>query len=81
MYHVSTQGVDKRMINVHYYYYYWQRKQATYRSLVGVLGAEHGLGGDSAPWTGGSSDHWVLTSGQHAGVHGHCALSLGHVLL
>ena len=21
MYHVSTQGVDERMINVHYYYY------------------------------------------------------------
>ena len=23
MYHVSAQGVDKRMINVHYYYYYY----------------------------------------------------------
>ena len=23
MYHVSTQGVDERMINVHYYYYYY----------------------------------------------------------
>ena len=22
MYHVSTQGVDEHMINVHYYYYY-----------------------------------------------------------
>ena len=22
MYHVSAQGVDKRMINVHYYYYH-----------------------------------------------------------
>ena len=22
MYHVSAQGVDERMINVHYYYYY-----------------------------------------------------------
>ena len=22
MYHVSTQGVDECMINVHYYYYY-----------------------------------------------------------
>ena len=21
MYHVSAQGIDKRMINVHYYYY------------------------------------------------------------
>ena len=27
MYHVSAQGVDERMINVHYYYhyYYYQR--------------------------------------------------------
>ena len=25
MYHVSTQGVDERMINVHYYYYYSQK--------------------------------------------------------
>ena len=23
MYHVSAQGVDERMINVHYYYYYY----------------------------------------------------------
>ena len=23
MYHVSAQGVDERMINVHYYYYDW----------------------------------------------------------
>ena len=23
MYHVSTQGIDERMINVHYYYYYY----------------------------------------------------------
>ena len=23
MYHVSAQGVDERMINVHYYYYYF----------------------------------------------------------
>ena len=23
MYHVSAQGVDERMINVHYYYYAW----------------------------------------------------------
>ena len=26
MYHVSTQGVDERMINVHYYYYYYRIK-------------------------------------------------------
>ena len=24
MYHVSAQGIDERMINVHYYYYYYQ---------------------------------------------------------
>ena len=24
MYHVSAQGIDERMINVHYYYYYDQ---------------------------------------------------------
>ena len=23
MYHVGAQGVDERMINVHYYYYYY----------------------------------------------------------
>ena len=23
MYHVSAQGVDERVINVHYYYYYY----------------------------------------------------------
>ena len=26
MYHVSAQGVDERMINVHYYYYYYPGK-------------------------------------------------------
>ena len=25
MYHVSAQGVDERMIDVHYYYYYYVR--------------------------------------------------------
>ena len=28
MYHVSAQGVDERMINVHYYYYYYRRLEA-----------------------------------------------------
>ena len=27
MYHVSAQGLDERMINVHYYYYYVQRHE------------------------------------------------------
>ena len=26
MYHVSAQGIDERMINVHYYYYYYYYK-------------------------------------------------------
>ena len=25
MYHVSAQGVDERIINVHYYYYYYNK--------------------------------------------------------
>ena len=29
MYHVSAQGVDDRMINVHYYYYYCQTHDGT----------------------------------------------------
>ena len=29
MYHVSAQGVDERMINVHYYYYYVETGQKT----------------------------------------------------
>ena len=27
MYHVSAQGVDERMINVHYYYYHPQDRE------------------------------------------------------
>ena len=27
MYYVSAQGVDERMINVHYYYYYKKKKK------------------------------------------------------
>ena len=32
MYHVSAEGVDERMINVHYYYY----KYVAYNVLVSV---------------------------------------------
>ena len=28
MYNVSAQGVDERMINVHYYYYFLERERA-----------------------------------------------------
>ena len=30
MYHVSAQGVDEHMINVHYYYYYIVLKTTTF---------------------------------------------------
>ena len=32
MYHVSAQGVDERMINVHYYYYYYCRAAPSWRT-------------------------------------------------
>ena len=32
MYHVSAEGVDERMINVHYYYYYY--KHVAYKVLL-----------------------------------------------
>ena len=35
MYHVSAQGVDERMINVHYYYYYYDKD--TYLPWLGVI--------------------------------------------
>ena len=34
MYHVSAQGIDERMINVHYYYYYFVFKSLFYGELV-----------------------------------------------
>ena len=46
MYHVSTQGVDERVINVHYYYYY--RLFADGRGIVldkSVSGLEEEVGG------------------------------------
>ena len=30
MYHVSAQGVDERMVNVHYYYYYARARSPVY---------------------------------------------------
>ena len=36
MYHVSAQGVDERMINVHYYYYY-QVIRSLHKECVIVL--------------------------------------------
>ena len=38
MYHVSAQGVDERMINVHYYYYFYTRlKQGNLRWVPPVV--------------------------------------------
>ena len=34
MYHVRAQGVDERMINVHYYYYYFGSMLMTDTFLV-----------------------------------------------
>ena len=34
MYHVSAQGIDERMINVHYYYYYLNNKNTHTEELV-----------------------------------------------
>ena len=34
MYHVSAQGVDERMINVHYYYYYYSQCLCLYGVTV-----------------------------------------------
>ena len=36
MYHVSAQGVNERMINVHYYYYYVEVTQVGNLSLNAV---------------------------------------------
>ena len=36
MYHVSAQGVDERMINVHYYYYVRQTHLQTLTTTCGL---------------------------------------------
>ena len=43
MHHVSAQGIDERMINVHYYYYY------TYRFKDGAILPNVAAGSDSQP--------------------------------
>ena len=40
MYHVNAEGVDKRMINVHYYYYYYYTEVYTHcmaRDVIAFL--------------------------------------------
>ena len=44
MYHVSAQGVDERMINVHYYYYYF----LVYAFLIRFLSADLN---NRSPWS------------------------------
>ena len=36
MYHVSTQGVDEHLINVHYYYYYCEKVNFTETQLCRI---------------------------------------------
>ena len=48
MYHVSAQGVDERMRNVHYhYYYYYLTPKASYFLCVGEGGGGGGGGGST----------------------------------
>ena len=42
MYHVSAQGVDERMINVHYYYYYRPPRLQTQAANIPVLVNQEG---------------------------------------
>ena len=37
MYLVSSQGIDKRMINVHYYYYYYTQRGGETNPFLFVL--------------------------------------------
>ena len=37
MYHVSAQGIDERMINVHYYYYYYYEMDITILDRMDIL--------------------------------------------
>ena len=41
MYHVSAQGVDERMINVHYYYNYMELANALTVTLMTVILTTH----------------------------------------
>ena len=45
MYHVSAQGIDERMINVHYYYYYYN--VVLLNSIIYVHLSSNGTGSTS----------------------------------
>ena len=36
MYHLSTHGIDERMINVHYYYYYYYNAQGVDERMISI---------------------------------------------
>ena len=50
MYYVSAQGVDERMINLHYYYYYSCHPSSI--SAVSVVDCRQGPGVGDAPSAG-----------------------------
>ena len=37
MYHVNTQGIDERMINVHYYYYHMSTTSSLFSTCYGQI--------------------------------------------
>ena len=43
-YHVSAQGVDERMIDVHYYYYYYPNPNPKLNEVTGGLGGRESRG-------------------------------------
>ena len=50
MYHVSAQGVDERMINVHYYYYYvWKYREIETEIEACTHHNQFNRDGDAAP--------------------------------
>ena len=74
MYHVSAQGVDERMINVHYYYYYYNLTHNSSCDAAGMLGMQkecdreaHSLEQKQADWT---SSYCALFSTQDGSSHG-----------
>ena len=59
MYHVSAQGVDELMINVHYYYYYYKKTLEGTERLLAVAAFNRGIFGEAY-----SADN--ASAGRHA---------------
>ena len=59
MYHVSAQGVDECMVNVHYYYYYyyyyylWQETEGVTPSISSCASSQTGPDSEASPSRGG----------------------------